>query len=112
VQKVVRARDIANEKRPDLDIDGEFQLDTALIPETAAKKMKRGSKVAGKANVIVFPDLNAGNIGVKLIQIFGKALAHGPMLQGFQKPVSDFSRGAPVEEIVGNLIILANRAGK
>jgi phosphate acetyltransferase len=110
--KVVEAVKIANEKRPDLDIDGEFQLDAAINPDVAARKVKRESKVAGKANIIVFPDLNAGNIGVKLIQTFGKALAHGPLLQGFAKPVTDFSRSAPVDEIVGNLVMLVLKAGK
>ncbi len=109
-EKVVDAVRIANQRRPDLLIDGEFQLDAAIFPEVAAKKVKRESKVAGQANIIIFPDLNAGNIGVKLIQTFGKALAHGPLLQGFRKPVSDFSRSAPVDEIVGNLIMLVNRA--
>ncbi len=109
--KVVEAVKIANHKRPDLDIDGEFQLDAALNPEVAKRKVKRESKVAGNANVIVFPDLNAGNIGVKLIQTFGKALAHGPLLQGFARPVTDFSRSAPVEEIVGNLVMLVVKAG-
>lgn len=110
VEKVVEAVKIANSKRPDLLIDGEFQLDTAIDPQVAAKKVKRESAVAGRANVIIFPDLNAGNIGVKLIQRFGNALAYGPIFQGFAKPVSDFSRGAPVDEIVGNLIMLAARA--
>lgn len=111
-EKVVEAVKIANTKRPDLDIDGEFQLDAAINPQVAERKVKRESKVAGKANIIVFPDLNAGNIGVKLIQTFGKALAHGPLLQGFAKPVTDFSRSAPVEEIVGNLVMLVLKAGK
>ena len=111
-EKVVEAVKIANTKRPDLDIDGEFQLDAAINPSVAARKVNRESKVAGKANIIVFPDLNAGNIGVKLIQTFGKALAHGPLLQGFAKPVTDFSRSAPVEEIVGNLVMLVLKAGK
>ena len=111
-EKVVEAVKIANEKRPDLDIDGEFQLDAAINPVVAARKVKRESKVAGKANIIVFPDLNAGNIGVKLIQTFGKALAHGPLLQGFAKPVTDFSRSAPVDEIVGNLVMLVLKASK
>lgn len=111
-QKVVDAVKLANERRPDLAIDGEFQLDAAINPAVAAKKVRRESKVAGQANIIVFPDLNAGNIGVKLIQTFGKALAHGPLLQGFAKPVTDFSRSAPVDEIVGNLTMLVIRAGK
>nr|WP_114299681.1 phosphate acyltransferase [Anaerobacterium chartisolvens] len=111
-EKVVEAVRLANERRPDLAIDGEFQLDAALNQKVAAKKVKRESRVAGRANIIVFPDLNAGNIGVKLIQTFGNALAHGPLLQGFAKPVTDFSRSAPVDEIVGNLIMLVVRAAK
>jgi phosphate acetyltransferase len=110
--KVKEGVRLANERRPDLAIDGEFQIDAALLPAVAAKKVKRPSKVAGKANIIVFPDLNAGNIGVKLIQMFGRALAHGPLMQGFAKPVTDFSRNAPIDEIVGNLTILVVRAGE
>lgn len=109
--KVIEAVRLANERRPELAIDGEFQFDAAISPVIAAKKVKKESKVAGQANIIVFPDLNAGNIGVKLIQTFGKALAHGPLLQGFSKPVSDFSRSAPIDEIVGNLVMLVVRAG-
>lgn len=111
VDKVKLAVKIANEKRPDLKIDGEFQLDSAINPAVAAKKVKRPSEVAGKANIIIFPDLNAGNIGVKLIQIFGKADAYGPLLQGFNKICSDCSRGAPVSEIVGNILFSIARAG-
>lgn len=110
VDKVREAVRIANEKRPDLKIDGEFQVDAALLPEIAAKKVKVPSDVAGKANIIVFPNLEAGNIGVKLIQMFSGATAPGPLLQGFAKPVTDFSRSAPVDEIVENLIMLAVRA--
>ena len=110
VDKVREAVRIANEKRPDLKIDGEFQVDAALLPEIAAKKVKTPSEVAGKANIIVFPSLEAGNIGVKLIQMFSGATAPGPLLQGFAKPVTDFSRSAPVDEIVENLIMLAVRA--
>lgn len=109
-EKVVEAVKLANDRRPDLLIDGEFQLDAAIDPKVAAKKVQRESKVAGRANIIVFPDLNAGNIGVKLIQQFGKALAYGPLLQGFARPVTDFSRSAPVDEIVGNLTMLVVRA--
>ena len=101
VDKVVKALEIVHERRPDLLIDGELQLDSAIIPEVAAKKVPGGSHVAGKANILIFPDLNAGNIGIKLIQHFANAIAFGPMLQGFAKPVSDLSRAAPVEEIVG-----------
>lgn len=111
VDKVVSAVKIAKEKRPDLKIDGEFQLDSAIIPEVAAKKVKRESEVAGKANTLIFPDLNAGNIGVKLIQRFGNANAYGPLLQGFKKICCDCSRGAPVSEMVGNIAISVVRAG-
>jgi len=110
VDKVREAVCIANEKRPDLKIEGEFQVDAALLPQVAAKKVGEVSEVAGKANIIVFPSLEAGNIGVKLIQMFSGATAPGPLLQGFAKPVTDFSRSAPVDEIVENLIMLAVRA--
>lgn len=110
-EKVVTAVAIARERRPDLLVDGEFQFDAAINPDVAEKKVKRDSQVAGQANVVIFPDLNAGNIGVKLIQQFGKALVYGPILQGFRFPVTDFSRSAPVDEIVGNLIMLVARAG-
>ena len=80
------------------------------IPAMAAKKVKDESRVAGKANVVNWPDLNVGNIAVKLIQQFGHADAYGPMLQGFQKVVCDCSRGAPVSEIKGNIVISAVRA--
>lgn len=85
IDKVTEAVKIANELRPDLAIDGEFQLDAAISPSVAAKKVKRDSKVAGKANVVIWPDLNVGNVAVKLIQQFGHADAYGPMLQGFKK---------------------------
>ena len=112
IDKVTAALKIAQEKRTDLAIDGEFQFDAAISPEVAAKKVKRESKVAGKANVIIWPDLNVGNVGVKLIQQFGHADAYGPMLQGFNSVVCDCSRGAPVSEIKGNIIISAVRAAK
>jgi phosphate acetyltransferase len=112
VDKVHEAVKIANERRPDLAIDGEFQLDAAIVPEVAAKKVKRESKVAGKANIIVWPTIEAGNIGVKLIQQFGHADCPGPFLQGFAKIVTDCSRGAPVSELVGNIAISAVRAQK
>lgn len=110
VQKVTEAVRIANTLRPDLAIEGEFQLDAALNPATAAKKVKTASKVAGKANIIIYPDLNSGNTGVKSMQLFGNALSYGPILQGFNRPVTDFSRSAPLDEIVGNLVMLAVRA--
>lgn len=110
IDKVTAALKIANELRPDLAIDGEFQLDAAIVPAVAAKKVNRESKVAGKANVLIWPDLNVGNTAVKLIQQFGHADAYGPMLQGFNSIVCDCSRGAPVSEIKGNVVISAVRA--
>lgn len=110
IDKVTEAVKIANELRPDLQIDGEFQLDAAISPAVAAKKVKRESAVAGKANVVIWPDLNVGNVAVKLIQQFGHADAYGPMLQGFNKVVCDCSRSAPVSELKGNIVISAVRA--
>ncbi|HJB30078.1 MAG TPA: phosphate acetyltransferase [Candidatus Blautia faecavium] len=110
IDKVTEALKIAQEARPDLAIDGEFQLDAAIVPEVAKKKVNRESKVAGRANVVIWPDLNVGNVAVKLIQQFGHADAYGPMLQGFNKVVCDCSRGAPVSEIKGNVVISAVRA--
>lgn len=112
VTRVREAVRIANEKRPDLKIDGEFQLDAALRPEVAAKKVHRESAVAGKANIIIHPNINSGNIGVKLVQIFAHCDAYGPILQGFSKPTSDCSRSAPVTELMGNIIMLAVRCIK
>lgn len=110
VDKVTEAVKIANERRPDLAIDGEFQFDSAVNPKVAAKKVKRESKVAGKANIVIWPDLNVGNVGVKLVQYLAHADAYGPMLQGFAKIVCDCSRGAPVSEIVGNIAMSCVRA--
>ncbi|MDO5139217.1 MAG: phosphate acyltransferase, partial [Oscillospiraceae bacterium] len=110
IDKVKEALRIANEQRPDLAIDGEFQLDAAIVPAIAEKKVKRESKVAGKANVLIWPDLNVGNTAVKLIQQFGHADAYGPMLQGFDSIICDCSRSAPVSELKGNIVISAVRA--
>ncbi len=107
VDKVLEALRICRERRPDLKIDGELQLDSAIVPKVAERKVKEASDVAGKANVIIYPNLSAGNIGVKLVQIFGNANAYGPMLQGFAKSIGDFSRGAPVDEMVGNMAMVA-----
>lgn len=110
VDKVRAARDIANERRPDLKIDGEFQFDAAVRPDVAAKKVRRESEVAGRANLLIWPDINVGNIGVKIIQNLTGADAYGPMLQGFKKIVCDCSRSAPVSEIVGSVVMSCVRA--
>lgn len=107
---VRRAVELVHEQRPDIACDGEFQLDAAIVPAAAAHKVSRESDVAGRANVLVFPNLHAGNIGVKLVQIFGGANAYGPVLQGFAAPVCDFSRSAPLEEMLGNVAMLVVRA--
>ena len=106
IEVIREAIGIVSESRPDIKIDGEFQLDSAIIPQVAERKVKWESDVAGKANVLIFPNLHAGNIGVKLIQIFGHANAYGPVLQGFAQPVCDFSRSAPVDEMLGNVAML------
>lgn len=105
VDRVVNALKIAKELRPDLNIDGEMQLDAAIIPEVAKKKAP-SSPVAGKANVLVFPDLQSGNIGYKLVQRFSGAGAYGPFMQGFAKPISDLSRGATIEDIINTCAVV------
>lgn len=106
VNKVNEALELVHERRPDIKADGEFQLDAAIDPAVAAKKVGEGSDVAGSANVLVFPDLNAANIAVKLIQRFAHGAAYGHNLSGFKCPVADSSRGATVEEIVGDIAML------
>ena len=109
VSKVRTATEKAKELRPDLLIDGELQLDAAIVESVASQKAPN-SKVAGKANVLVFPDLQAGNIGYKLVQRFAKAEAVGPICQGFAKPINDLSRGCSVEDIVKVVAITAVQA--
>ncbi|HOC02914.1 MAG TPA: phosphate acetyltransferase [bacterium] len=101
VDKVIKAVEIARSKDPDTAYDGEFQLDTAISESVAQKKLKEPSRVAGRANVLIFPDLDAGNIAYKITQYLAGAKAYGPILQGFAKPVSDLSRGAKPSDIVG-----------
>ena len=107
--KVVEATKILKEKMPDLIADGELQLDAAIIPEIAESKAL-GSEVAGNANVLVFPDLDAGNIGYKLVQRLAKAEAYGPLCQGIARPVNDLSRGCSSEDIAGVVAITAVQA--
>jgi phosphate acetyltransferase len=105
VDRVTLALEIARARAPGLAIDGEFQADTALVPAVAAKKLTAPGTVAGRANVLIFPDLNSGNIGYKLTQYLAGARAIGPVLQGFAKPVSDLSRGASVDDIVAATVV-------
>lgn len=109
VDKVIEATKLAKEEAPDLLIDGELQGDSALVGEVALKKCP-DSQVAGRANVLIFPDLNAGNIGYKLSQRFGRAKALGPLIIGAQRPCSDLSRGCTAEEIVDITAITSIRA--
>lgn len=109
VDKVTRATKIAQQSSPEICIDGELQLDAAIVPSVAKLKAE-DSKVAGKANVLIFPDLDAGNIGYKLVQRFAHADAYGPVTQGMASPVNDLSRGCSVTDIIGTVAITAVQA--
>ena len=108
-EKVIEATKLVKEKEPNLLVDGELQLDAAIIPEVAEFKAK-GSPLKGQANVLVFPDLGAGNIGYKLVQRLAKAEAYGPLCQGIAKPVNDLSRGCSSEDVAGVVAITAVQA--
>ena len=110
VEKVTRALQIAKERAPGLAIDGELQVDSALVARVAAKKVKGESPVAGQANVLIFPDLDAGNIAYKLTQYMASAKAIGPVLQGFARPMSDLSRGASIDDIIATAAIVLAQA--
>ena len=109
VEKVRQATAIAQERRPDLALEGPIQYDAAVDPTVAAQKMPN-SKVAGRATVFVFPDLNTGNNTYKAVQRETKAIAIGPILQGLNKPVNDLSRGCLVEDIINTVVITALQA--
>ena len=108
-EKVIEATKLVKEKEPNLLVDGELQLDAAIVPEVAEFKAK-GSPLKGEANVLVFPDLGAGNIGYKLVQRLAKAEAYGPLCQGIAKPVNDLSRGCNSEDVAGVVAITAVQA--
>jgi phosphate acetyltransferase len=109
VDKVVNATKIAKEMAPDLQLDGELQADAALI-EAIGKSKAPGSPIAGNANILIFPDLNAGNIAYKLVQRLAHAEAIGPVLQGMAAPINDLSRGCSVSDIVSMIAITSNQA--
>jgi len=109
VDKVIKATEIAKQQRPDLLLDGELQLDAALVPKVAQRKAPR-SEVAGHANVLIFPDLDSGNIGYKLTERLAHAKAFGPIFQGEAKPVNDLSRGCSIDDIVNIVAITAVQA--
>ena len=110
VDKVVEGVNIAKSRYPDLIVDGELQFDAAFVPSVAQQKIKEYSAVAGNANVFIFPDIQAGNIGYKMVQRFGKFEAIGPILQGLNAPVNDLSRGCNEEDVFKLAIISSMEA--
>ena len=111
VDNVRSALEVARTRRPDLKFDGEFQLDAAIIPAVAEKKIQRESDVAGRANVLIFPELGAANLGIKEVQIFAHGKGFGHTLSGFKKPVSDSSRSSSVDEMFGDIAMLVLACG-
>ncbi len=110
VRKVVTATEIARRLDPDLCLDGELQADSAIVPEIAQRKGAAGV-LGGRANVLIFPDLDAGNIAYKLVQHLARAKAYGPFLQGFRKPITDLSRGCNEDEVVAAILVTSIQAG-
>ena len=106
---MIKATELVKEKEPNIIVDGELQLDAAIVPGISKSKAP-GSPVGGNANTLIFPDLGAGNIGYKLVQRLAKAEAYGPLCQGIAKPVNDLSRGSSAEDIVGVIAITAVQA--
>ena len=108
-EKMIKAAELVKEKEPNIIVDGELQLDAAIVPEISKSKAP-GSPIQGRANTLIFPDLGAGNIGYKLVQRLAKAEAYGPLCQGISKPVNDLSRGCGAEDIIGVIAITAVQA--
>ena len=111
-ENTLAALEIAKQRRPDIAFDGEFQLDAAIVEKVAARKVTRESAVAGKANVLIFPDLDAANLAVKIVQLFAHGKGFGHTLSGFRLPISDSSRSSSVEEILGDIAMLVIAASK
>lgn len=108
-QKVIDAYNIVKDKNPNLKVDGELQADSAIVPDTASRKGLTGP-IQGNANVLIFPDINSGNIAYKLVQRLAGAKAYGPMCQGFNKPVNDLSRGSTIDDVIGTIALTAVQA--